>query len=62
MTEQINFAKISIKGKAQNIMLNAKTFSTGSTGFCGAGKLEVATGEKYTINVNIVLIGSKPKK
>lgn len=61
MTEQISFAKIAVKGVAQNIILNPKTFSTGSTGFCGSGKLEVANSEKYTININIVLIGSKPK-
>jgi hypothetical protein len=61
MTEQISFAKVAIKGIPQNIMLNPKIFSTGSTGFCGSGKLQVADGEKYTININIVLIGSKPK-
>jgi hypothetical protein len=39
----------------------AKVFKTGSSGFYGISKAEFA-GKKYQIQVQLVEIGSKPKK
>ena len=44
----------------QTIILNARKFSTGSTGFYGTGKV-VIDGKKYQVNMQAVLIGSKPE-
>ena len=43
------------------VTANARTFSTGSTGFYGAGKVVITDDERYQVSVNIVRIGSKPK-
>ena len=57
-----NTAEVKIKEKTMTIILNDKTFSTGSTGFFGMGKLEMDDGKtRYQIQVTAVLIGSKPK-
>lgn len=39
---------------------NSKTFSTGSTGFGGYGKIEI-DGARYQVSMSIVRIGSKPQ-
>ena len=56
-----NFAKIEIEGKEVNVGLNSKTFSTGSKGYWGNVRLETEPGKKYIIQVQAVLIGSKPQ-
>jgi len=56
----MNSATITIDKAEQSVVLNKKTFSTGSKGYNGHGKMQV--GEKrYQISINIVEIGSKPK-
>ena len=40
---------------------NSKTFSTGSTGFGGYGKIEI-DGARYQVSMSIVRIGSKPQQ
>jgi hypothetical protein len=45
--------------EGQAVLANAKTFSTGSKGFFGSGKL-VIDGKKYQTQVQMVEIGSKP--
>ena len=58
----MNSAEIKINDKSMAITLNEKTFSTGSTGFFGMGKLDMGDGKtRYQIQVTVVLIGSKPK-
>jgi ABC-type methionine transport system permease subunit len=58
----MNIAEVKIKDKSTTITLNDKTFSTGSTGFFGMGKLDMDDGKtRYQIQVTVVLIGSKPK-
>jgi len=42
-----------------DVLAVEKTFSTGSRGYYGSGKIEIA-GKRYQIGVNIVEIGSKP--
>jgi hypothetical protein len=61
LTEQINLATIQLKGSKTNFILNEKTFSTGSKGFNGFGKMQVGD-KNYQININCVEIGSKPKE
>ena len=56
-----NFVKIVIEEKEFEAILNKKNFKTGSTGYNASGKLEV-NNQKFQISVNVVLIGSKPKK
>ena len=62
MSEQPpNMATIQLNGAKQQFILNAKTFSTGSKGFHGYGKMQV--GEKnFQVNIQCVEIGSKPKE
>lgn len=49
-------------GKVVGMMIvNPKTFSTGSTGFFGSTKLEIE-GERYQVQFQAVKIGSKPTK
>jgi hypothetical protein len=43
-----------------DVLAVEKTFSTGSRGYYGTGKIEIA-GKRYQIGVNIVEIGSKPE-
>ncbi len=41
---------------------NPKEFSTGSRGLAlNGGKAEIS-GKKHTVNINIIEVGSKPKK
>ena len=61
MIEQPNLATIQINGSKQSFILNAKTFSTGSIGFNGSGKM-MAGGKNYQVIINCVEIGSKPKE
>ena len=51
-------ATIQLNGAVITIQLNPKTFSTGSTGYHGFGKLETSDGE-YQLNCMAVKIGSK---
>ena len=60
MSEQPNLATIQLNGFKQSFLLNAKTFSTGSKGFNGTGKM-LAGDKNYQISINCVEIGSKPK-
>lgn len=39
----------------------SKTFSTGSVGYYGAGKVYIG-GAKYQVSINIVKVGSKEAK
>lgn len=57
---------IEIKSPVDNkvigvMVVNPKTFSTGSTGFFGSTKLEIE-GERYQVQFQAVKIGSKPQK
>ena len=56
-----NQANIIIDGVEQVVGLSTKNFSTGSKGFNGTGKM-VVNGKRYQIGINVVEIGSKPKK
>jgi len=51
-------ATIQINSSVITLQLNPKTFSTGSTGYHGFGKLETSDG-KYQLNCMAVKIGSK---
>lgn len=61
MSDQPNIATIQVNGAKQSFILNAKTFSTGSKGFNGTGKMLVGD-KNYQISINCVEIGSKPKE
>lgn len=62
MTEQpINMVTVQIKGTKQQFIVNEKTFSTGSKGFHGYGKMQVGD-KNYQVNIQLVEIGSKPKE
>jgi len=54
-------ATIKFRDNEYPFILNAKNFSTGSTGFHGQGKLVISDDEKYQVNLMCILIGSKPK-
>lgn len=56
-----NIATIELEGKEVNVGLNPKTFSTGSKGYWGNVRLETEPGKRYIIQVQAVLIGSKPQ-
>ena len=43
-----------------DVIATEKTFSTGSRGYYGSGKVEIA-GKRYQVSINIVEIGSKPQ-
>ena len=43
-----------------DVLATEKTFSTGSRGYYGSGKIEIA-GKRYQVSLNIVEIGSKPQ-
>jgi hypothetical protein len=60
MGEEINMATIQVGGIKAVFNLNKKDFSTGSKGYHGTGKFEVA-GKKFQVNIQLVEIGSKPK-
>lgn len=57
----MNGAEIEINGIKTIIALNPHIYKTKSTGFYGNGRLKISDTEKYMINVQVVLIGSKPK-
>jgi hypothetical protein len=61
MSEQTNLATVQINGSKQSFILNEKTFSTGSKGYNGSGKM-MAGGKNYQVSINCVEIGSKPKE
>jgi hypothetical protein len=57
----IRVAQIEVDGVlAGTIELKERTFSTGSRGYYGNGKI-VIDGKRYQVGANIVEIGSKPK-
>jgi len=58
LSEKPKSVKITIESYG-DVLAVEKTFSTGSRGYYGAGKIEIA-GKRYQIGVNIVEIGSKP--
>ena len=57
----MNQATIQIEEVNQVFALNPKTFSTGSKGFHGFGKMKLPNGKRYQVNIMAVEIGSKPK-
>jgi len=59
--EPMNLANIQVKGSKQPFILNEKTFSTGSRGFHGHGKMMIGD-KNYQVNIQLVEIGSKPKE
>ncbi len=58
MSEKPKSVKITFESYG-DVLAVEKTFSTGSRGYYGTGKIEIA-GKRYQIGVNIVEIGSKP--
>ncbi len=49
-------------GKSLGVLvLNEKTFATGSTGYHGQGKVEIG-GKRYQMQAQMVAIGSKEQK
>ncbi len=58
MSEKPKSVKITLESYG-DVLAIEKTFSTGSRGYYGAGKIEIA-GKRYQVGVNIVEIGSKP--
>ena len=56
----MNTATIIIDGKKLELILKAKNFSTGSKGFWAGQKLAMNDGRRYQVQVQAVLIGSKP--
>ncbi len=56
----MNTATIIIDGKTLELILNEKEFSTGSKGFWTGDKLTMSDGRRYQVQVQAVLIGSKP--
>lgn len=55
-------AEIQIKGKKTSVTIPLKKFSTGSVGFFSSSKIETGENERYQVQIQAVLIGSKPKK
>src|SRR5260370_28776630 len=58
LSEKPKSVKITIESYG-DVLAVEKTFSTGSRGYYGSGKIEIA-GKRYQIGVNIVEISSKP--
>ena len=56
----MNTATMIIDGKKLELILKAKIFSTGSKGFWAGEKLAMNDGRRYQVQVQAVLIGSKP--
>ena len=54
-------AQIQIGNAVNTIQLNEKTFSTGSRGYHGHGKIDAGNGKKYQLNIMAIEIGSKKK-
>ena len=57
----MNTATIVIEDKTLELTLVDKAFSTGSKGFWAGDKLIMSDGRRYQVQVQAVLIGSKPK-
>ena len=53
-------AQLEIDGVVNTVLMKAHTFSSGSVGYRGQTKVETHQG-KYQVQVQAVLIGSKPK-
>ena len=53
-------AQLEIDGVVNTILMKAHEFKTGSVGYLGRGKVESHQG-KYQVQIQAVLIGSKPK-
>jgi len=51
---------LDIDGGTLGLTMSPRTFSTGSLGFSAQGKVIGDDGRKYQVNVNAVLVGSKP--
>jgi len=56
-----NHATVVIDDVEQRIRLNPKTYSSGSIGHYGTGKLWIDAATRYQISVICTLIGSKPR-
>ena len=52
---------IEVAGTTETIIAEAKQFRTGSRGYYGQGKVQVADGRRFQVSINIVEIGSKGK-
>ncbi len=59
MAEKPKSVKITFEGYG-DVLAVEKSFKTGSRGYYGSGKIEIA-GKRYQVGVNIVEIGSKPE-
>jgi hypothetical protein len=59
MSEKPKSVKVTV-GTYGDVLAVEKTFKTGSRGYYGSGKIEIA-GKRYQVGVNIVEIGSKPE-
>ncbi len=53
-------ALLDVDGATQPIMLERRTFSSGSVGFYAQGKVVGEDGRRYQLGVTLTLIGSKP--
>ena len=53
--------QVEVNGGMGTIFPAPKTFSTGSKGYFGQGKVEGANGKRYQVQVQLVEIGSKPR-
>jgi hypothetical protein len=51
---------LDVDGGKAGAELSRRVFSSGSQGFTGALKVQGTDGRRYQVNVNVVLIGSKP--
>jgi hypothetical protein len=64
LPEEIMFLDILINDQSgqtvAKFVVNAKTFSTGSKGFYGNGKVQIGD-KQYQVQAQLVEIGSKPK-
>ena len=59
LTAEIRTASGAVVGM---LVLNAKTFSSGSTGYHGQGEIEIPGVGRFQCQCQAVLIGSKPKE
>jgi len=53
---------VDVAGGTGTIVAEPKQFKTGSHGFYGHGKVQVADGRRFQVSISIVEIGSKHKK
>ncbi len=61
-TSHVNRVVVELEGTTNQFLLSPKTFSTGSRGYHGQGKIELPNGKRYQVNLLLTEIGSKPKK